>query len=1287
MAKNKIIYGDETLIDLTNDTVSPNNLLLGETAHDRSGESIQGSLVVANNRRSFYGTCTDSASTVAKTVTLTNTDGWELVEGTTVSVKFSNSNTATGVTLNINGTGAKKIWYNTSCYTDGTGTSSTVYGAANRIITYIYDGTYWVWLSQGTDNNTTYSTMAANEVYTGTETTAKLARADRLKTDINKLIDDKVNELDVTVSGASASKTLSALSEADGKISASFQNIQIAESQVTNLTTDLGNKVDKVSGKGLSTNDYTTTEKDKLAGIAEGAEVNVQPDWNQTTTTADDYIKNKPTIPTVNNATLTIQKNGANVQTFTANASSNKTANIIVPTKTSDLTNDSNFASDANYVHTDNNYSETEKNKVANALPKIQTANTGSSGDNIAVCNGSGNYSYFKIANLVISGSNQNKGSVVFEISQRRYPLSRLQIGVTGPSTAYDIQYFTTDYDNHYWIKKVDNTHWELYGQYNEKWGSAFLHRITGAQANRDVAITVVMQSVEDIDTSTMVQVEYGGNAGYATSAGNASTVGGKTITDTYSGTSTNGMSGVAVKSAIDALDVTVSGASSSKTLASLTETDGKIAATFQNIAIAESQVTNLTTDLGNKVDKVSGKGLSTNDYTTTEKNKLAGIASGAEVNVQSDWDVSDTSSDAFIKNKPTIPDISTKVSKSGDTMSGNLKFSAGKSITTTDKAGKEYYPIRENGSNLWIGASEGAGVHHAGSTYISTGVTYNSSEDGVGNTTAYLSIPTYTKSTNTWSQTAKRIAYHNANPTSGRVMISDGTAGGIKSSDYTIKTSVPEGAVFTDTTYTISGGTNKITVTPSSGSAYDVTVTPSISNNITGSGTRTSGYLAKFSGTNAVTNGPQLGNDSGKYLKNDGTWDTPAGTYTLPVATSDNLGGIKIGYSQTGKNYPVQLSSQKAYVNVPWTDTDKRKAFFGTTTTAAATATKVVTLNNTDGWELKDGVVVGVYFNTDANNTASNVKLNVNGSGAKSVSQTGNSAYASTNANITGRKGYTTYYMYNGTYWCFLNASYNVNTDTDTKVTQTVQSSNTSSYPLLFSKQTTSNTDEVTESVYRNNDIYVTPSANRLTVGDLVVKGSFKTLNAHAFTSNYSVGTNWDFLDWGTGQNLRIAASEETAYRLFLGVANSMWGLAPDTSENLNLGTSGKKWKQVYAASSTISTSDRNEKKDISPLDESAKDLIMALNPVSYKFINGDTGRIHYGMISQDIEETLSDLGMTAMDFAGFCKDEKEDKSGYIYGLRYEEFIAPMIKTIQMQQKEIDELKAQVKLLLGGKG
>lgn len=61
-------------------------------------------------------------------------------------------------------------------------------------------------------------------------------------------------------------------------------------------------------------------------------------------------------IPTVNDAILTIQKNGTTIDTFTANSASNKTVNVTVPTATSDLSNDSDFVSDASYVHTDNNF-------------------------------------------------------------------------------------------------------------------------------------------------------------------------------------------------------------------------------------------------------------------------------------------------------------------------------------------------------------------------------------------------------------------------------------------------------------------------------------------------------------------------------------------------------------------------------------------------------------------------------------------------------------------------------------------------------------------------------------------------------------------------------------------------------------------------------------------------------------------------------------------------------------------------------------------------------------------
>lgn len=60
------------------------------------------------------------------------------------------------------------------------------------------------------------------------------------------------------------------------------------------------------------------------------------------------------------------------------------------------------------------------------------------------------------------------------------------------------------------------------------------------------------------------------------------------------------------------------------------------------------------------------------------------------------------------------------------------------------------------------------------------------------------------------------------------------------------------------------------------------------------------------------------------RFLSKDNTWDVPSYTaaYSLPLATNGARGGIQIGYAQNAKNYPVQLLSEQAYVNVPWTDT-----------------------------------------------------------------------------------------------------------------------------------------------------------------------------------------------------------------------------------------------------------------------------------------------------------------------------------------------------------------------------
>lgn len=127
----------------------------------------------------------------------------------------------------------------------------------------------------------------------------------------------------------------------------------------------LNNKVDKVEGKTLSTNDYTTEEKTKLSNIEEGAQVNVIETININGTEAS--ISGKKASINIEAGKIDVIKvNGV------AQEIKDKAVDIDVPTKTSELENNSNFVVDANYVHTDNNYTTTEKNKLKDIAANAQ---------------------------------------------------------------------------------------------------------------------------------------------------------------------------------------------------------------------------------------------------------------------------------------------------------------------------------------------------------------------------------------------------------------------------------------------------------------------------------------------------------------------------------------------------------------------------------------------------------------------------------------------------------------------------------------------------------------------------------------------------------------------------------------------------------------------------------------------------------------------------------------------------------------------------------------------------
>ena len=85
--------------------------------------------------------------------------------------------------------------------------------------------------------------------------------------------------------------------------------------------------------------------------------------------------------------------------------------------------------------------------------------------------------------------------------------------------------------------------------------------------------------------------------------------------------------------------------------------------------------------------------------------------------------------------------------------------------------------------------------------------------------------------------------------------------------------------------------------------------------------GKPTFAIVATSGSYNDLTNKPTIPSLSGYATQN---WVTSQGYLTsIPAATSSTYGGIQIGYTPSGKNYAVQLSNGKAYVNVPWTDTN----------------------------------------------------------------------------------------------------------------------------------------------------------------------------------------------------------------------------------------------------------------------------------------------------------------------------------------------------------------------------
>jgi len=148
-----------------------------------------------------------------------------------------------------------------------------------------------------------------------------------------------------------------------------------------------------------------------------------------------------------------------------------------------------------------------------------------------------------------------------------------------------------------------------------------------------------------------------------------------------------------------------------------------------------------------------------------------------------------------------------------------------------------------------------------------------------------------------------------------------------------------------TNTTYSAGNGIGL------SGTTFSVSAGTSLTQNSSGLSVTSNGIGATQ--LNVSGNGT-----TAQFLRSDAdgsfTWATPTNT-TYSTATSSTLGLVKIGYSENGKNYPVELSSGKMFVNVPWSDTNTNTTYSAGTglSLSGTTFSLSSTYDNYNGWDL----------------------------------------------------------------------------------------------------------------------------------------------------------------------------------------------------------------------------------------------------------------------------------------------------------------------------------------------
>jgi len=333
-----------------------------------------------------------------------------------------------------------------------------------------------------------------------------------------------------------------------------------------------------------------------------------------------------------------------------------------------------------------------------------------------------------------------------------------------------------------------------------------------------------------------------------------------------------------------------------------------------------------------------------------------------AEANVQSDWNQSTTTADDYIKNKPTLGTAAAKnvgvangvaeLDSDGKVPSSQLpsyvddvlEYASTSAFPATGESGKIYIALDTNKTYRWSGTS-----YVEISASLALGETSSTAYRGDRGKTAY-NHATETKA----GQTSSGL-YKVASTAQGHIA----SLTAVEKADITAL-----GIPAQDTTYTgtglISINSNNVISTTAEANQNTFAKVKVGSTTITADAKQDT--LELVAGDN-ITLTPDATNDKVTIAATDTQ-------YSLPLAANGTRGGVQIGYTQSGKNYPVELSSEKMYVNVPWTDTNTKVTSAANHYTPATDASSALDVDASGGsaatWN-STNMVTGITISRDS--------------------------------------------------------------------------------------------------------------------------------------------------------------------------------------------------------------------------------------------------------------------------------------------------------------------------------